>query len=229
MDEVSIVGPDLAKRVFQAHGTSSSGDAIFRRKLSRSQVLPFLALALPHEVAVLAHIGGRGTAYVRHRSDREPGPCTTRSAAAMGPSRLTAASAVLVPVHRRGCAAWLPIVQRCSGSPCSRVLSVPAKAVVRPGVPNATGLRAILRKGPEDGTVYGDAHARVRRRRLSSAGPCAELRRPVRRCSTWDVPACRAGKFPPSVRVDRPSDRSVIWRDRGMSVQGWLAPPARMP
>lgn len=43
MDEVSIIGLDLTKRVFQAHGAPSSGDAIFRRKLGRSQVLPFLA------------------------------------------------------------------------------------------------------------------------------------------------------------------------------------------
>ncbi len=41
MKEVSIVGLDLAKRVFQAHGAGADGGVIFRRKLSRSQVLAF--------------------------------------------------------------------------------------------------------------------------------------------------------------------------------------------
>ncbi len=39
MKEVSIVGLDLAKRVFQAHGVGTDGGVVFRRKLSRSQVL----------------------------------------------------------------------------------------------------------------------------------------------------------------------------------------------
>lgn len=43
MEEVSIIGLDLAKRVFQAHGGSLSGCALFRKKLSRSQVLSFLS------------------------------------------------------------------------------------------------------------------------------------------------------------------------------------------
>ena len=43
MDGVSIVGLDLAKRVFQAHGACSNGHVIFRKKLSRSQLVAFLA------------------------------------------------------------------------------------------------------------------------------------------------------------------------------------------
>lgn len=43
MKEVSIVGLDLAKRVFQAHGASADGGVVFRRKLSRAQVLAFVA------------------------------------------------------------------------------------------------------------------------------------------------------------------------------------------
>ena len=41
MREVSIVGLDLAKRVFQVHGTDTNGGVVFRRKLSRGQVLVF--------------------------------------------------------------------------------------------------------------------------------------------------------------------------------------------
>ena len=43
MEEVSIIGLDLAKRVFQAHGASASGTVLFRKKLRRDQVLLFFA------------------------------------------------------------------------------------------------------------------------------------------------------------------------------------------
>ena len=36
-----LVGLDLAKRVFQAHGAVIDGGVVFRRKLSRGQVLAF--------------------------------------------------------------------------------------------------------------------------------------------------------------------------------------------
>jgi len=42
MSEVNIIGIDLAKRVFQFHGSGPNGAVVFRKKLSRSQVLPFL-------------------------------------------------------------------------------------------------------------------------------------------------------------------------------------------
>lgn len=32
MDEVSIIGIDLAKRVFQVHGASADGQVVFRKK-----------------------------------------------------------------------------------------------------------------------------------------------------------------------------------------------------
>lgn len=35
MDEISIVGVDLAKQVFQIHGATADGRAVFRKKLSR--------------------------------------------------------------------------------------------------------------------------------------------------------------------------------------------------
>ena len=40
MEEVSTIGLDLAKHVFQAHGASASGAVVFRKKLRREQVLP---------------------------------------------------------------------------------------------------------------------------------------------------------------------------------------------
>ena len=41
MSEVTTIGLDLAKNVFQVHGVDASGRAVVRRQLRRSQVLPF--------------------------------------------------------------------------------------------------------------------------------------------------------------------------------------------
>ncbi len=43
MEQVSIIGLDLAKRSFQLHGSRGDGSAAFRKKLSREKVLAFLA------------------------------------------------------------------------------------------------------------------------------------------------------------------------------------------
>ncbi|MFN3315049.1 MAG: hypothetical protein ACK46Q_16530 [Hyphomonas sp.] len=42
MKEVSIIGVDLAKQVFQLHGATEEGEVVFRRKLSRKQFLAFM-------------------------------------------------------------------------------------------------------------------------------------------------------------------------------------------
>jgi transposase len=38
MEEVSIIGVDLAKNVFQLHGAAADGFILFHKKLSRGQV-----------------------------------------------------------------------------------------------------------------------------------------------------------------------------------------------
>ena len=43
MEKVTIIGIDLAKRVFPGARRASDGKVVFRKKLSRSQLLPFLA------------------------------------------------------------------------------------------------------------------------------------------------------------------------------------------
>jgi transposase len=42
MEELHIVGVDLAKRVFQVHGADKDGRVLFRKKLSRPQFMKFL-------------------------------------------------------------------------------------------------------------------------------------------------------------------------------------------
>ncbi len=41
--EISTIGLDLAKNVFQVHGISATGEVVIRKALRRSQMLPFFA------------------------------------------------------------------------------------------------------------------------------------------------------------------------------------------
>ena len=43
MEEVSIIGVDLAKNVFQLHGAAADGSVLFRKKLTRLQFERFMA------------------------------------------------------------------------------------------------------------------------------------------------------------------------------------------
>jgi transposase len=54
MGEVSTIGVDLAKNVFQVHGADASGAVLFRKKLRRHQVLTFFAGQKPCTVAMEA-------------------------------------------------------------------------------------------------------------------------------------------------------------------------------
>ncbi len=57
--EITTIGLDIAKRVFQAHGVNETGRAVLRRKLTRSEVLDFFR-ALP---PCLVGIEACGTAH----------------------------------------------------------------------------------------------------------------------------------------------------------------------
>ena len=41
--QIAVIGLDLAKNVFQVHGIDDSGQAVLKRKLRRSEVLPLFA------------------------------------------------------------------------------------------------------------------------------------------------------------------------------------------
>ena len=45
--EISTLGLDLAKNVFQVHGVDREGNVVVRRTLRRAQVLPFFAKLPP--------------------------------------------------------------------------------------------------------------------------------------------------------------------------------------
>ncbi len=57
MEQVSIVGLDIAKSVFQAHGADASGAVVFRRKIVRAKVLEFFA-SLPRCLVAMEACGG---------------------------------------------------------------------------------------------------------------------------------------------------------------------------
>ena len=67
--EITTVGLDIAKRVFQLHGVDAAGKAVLRRKLQRSEVLAFFK-ALP---PCLVGIEACGTAHYWAREIRELG------------------------------------------------------------------------------------------------------------------------------------------------------------
>ena len=71
MSEVSIIGIDLAKRVFQWQGAREDGSVVFRKKLSRGQVLVFFARQPNCVVAMAACATAHGRG--REREREKPG------------------------------------------------------------------------------------------------------------------------------------------------------------
>jgi hypothetical protein len=57
MKEVTIIGVDLAKNVFQLHGAAADGAVVFRKKLSRPQFHRFMS-GHPHCVVAMEACGG---------------------------------------------------------------------------------------------------------------------------------------------------------------------------
>src|SRR3974390_2573155 len=70
MDQVTIIGLDLAKRAFQVHGARGDGGVVYRQKFSRDKILTFLA-EQPHCVVAMeacgsAHHWGRAIRDLGH-------------------------------------------------------------------------------------------------------------------------------------------------------------------
>ena len=70
MEEVSIIGIDLAKRSFQVHGARADGSVAYRKKLSRGKLRSFLAsqpgCAVAMEACASSHYWGREIATLGH-------------------------------------------------------------------------------------------------------------------------------------------------------------------
>ena len=72
MGEVTTIGLDLAKSVFQAHGADRSGGVVFRKKLRRDQLLAFFAsqprCIVAMEACASAHYWAREIAALGHET-----------------------------------------------------------------------------------------------------------------------------------------------------------------
>jgi transposase len=70
MEEVTTIGLDIAKRVFQAHGADKAGSEVFSKRLVRAKVLTFLGsqprCVIAMEACGGAHYWGREIAKLGH-------------------------------------------------------------------------------------------------------------------------------------------------------------------
>lgn len=70
MNEITIVGVDLAKNVFVLHGASADGTTLLRKKLSRGKMLEFFAklrtCMVAMEAGASAHYWGREIGKLGH-------------------------------------------------------------------------------------------------------------------------------------------------------------------
>ena len=65
--QITTIGLDLAKNVFQVHGVDATGQVVVRKSLRRSQMLPFFA-KLPRLPG--RHRGVRHVASLGARADQ---------------------------------------------------------------------------------------------------------------------------------------------------------------
>src|SRR6266404_4630091 len=57
MSEITVIGLDLAKHVFQVHGADPDGRPVLRKRLRRGQVLEFFASLSPSLIGMEACAG----------------------------------------------------------------------------------------------------------------------------------------------------------------------------
>ena len=77
MENVGIIGFDIAKSVFQAHGADANGAVVFRKKICRAKLLEFFASQPAWRVAMEACGGARHWAREIARLGHETvAPCT---------------------------------------------------------------------------------------------------------------------------------------------------------
>ena len=125
MGQVSTIGLDLAKSIFQVHGADSSGAVVLRKRLRRNQVLAFFAAQPPCTVAMEAcsssHHWAREIGTLGHAVRLIP-PAYVKPFVKRHKNDAADAEALLVrPPNARPCASWLPKASRpkpplsCSG------------------------------------------------------------------------------------------------------------------
>lgn len=69
MVEITTMGPDIAKQIFQVHAVSSDGRTLVKRQLRRSEVLRYFG-KLPRRLVGIAACGGSHFLGARDHSAR---------------------------------------------------------------------------------------------------------------------------------------------------------------
>jgi transposase len=64
MKNIKVLGIDLAKNVFQLHGTDNKGKCVLRKRLSREKLIPFIATLTPCLIGIEASTGAHYFARV---------------------------------------------------------------------------------------------------------------------------------------------------------------------
>jgi transposase len=76
MSEITTIGLDLAKNVFQVHGVNEAGEAVLRKRLRRGQMLTFFAGLSPcvigMEACATAHYWARELRALGHEARLMP-------------------------------------------------------------------------------------------------------------------------------------------------------------
>ena len=71
MGEISIIGLDIAKGVFQVHGVDGAGAVLIRKRISRAKMLEFFA-ELPPCLVGIKHAPRRITGAANCRGSATP-------------------------------------------------------------------------------------------------------------------------------------------------------------
>ena len=54
MEQIRVIGLDIAKSIFQVHGVNGEGAVVVRRQLKRSRVVPFFGSIEPCRIGIEA-------------------------------------------------------------------------------------------------------------------------------------------------------------------------------
>lgn len=158
MQQISIVGLDLAKNVFQVHGADVSGAPVLRRKLRRSDVLHFFSKLPPCLVGMEAcggsHYWAREIAALGHEVRLIP-PAYVKPFVKRGKTDAADAEAICEAVNRKTMR-FVP-VKTAAQQADAMVLKV-RELLVRQKTQAINALRAHLH---ELGIVAGSGIARV--------------------------------------------------------------------
>ena len=221
MEEVSIIGIDLAKRSFQVHGAKADGSVAYRKKLSRGKLLSFLASQPPCTVAMeacaSAHYWGREIVALGHEVRLVP-PIYVRPFVKRQKNDTADAEAISEAAQRPTMRLWRsrPKRSRVRGCSFARVTCWCASAHRRSmpfGVTSPSSELLLRRAGPGSGNWPG----------------CWKTGTPAcrRRSSSWD--GCCSGGSTSSPR--RGNSRSRIYPELlwGTFIQHFLTRLAQHP